>query len=123
MINMDRIVPVTATDLLSLYGLILLQDSNNSGLAKLASDGIGKFSVTTNSAKYIASEPVKELDIDATASSVSASTIFFVPAYDFKGFTVDGDAVTATGDVDADGRTLYKATWGSSTLTFAKVGF
>lgn len=28
MINNERIVPVTATDLLSLYGLILKQDSN-----------------------------------------------------------------------------------------------
>lgn len=32
MINTDRIVPVTQTDLLSLYGLILKQDSNNSAL-------------------------------------------------------------------------------------------
>ena len=40
MINSNRIVPVSALDLISLYGLILKQDTtNNSSLAKLdASD-------------------------------------------------------------------------------------
>ena len=58
MINKDRIVPVMATDLISLYGVILLQDSNNSGLTKLSADTIGEFQVKTNSAKLLAAEPV-----------------------------------------------------------------
>lgn len=124
MINTDRIVPVQATDLISLYGLILLQDSNNSGLTALDASDIGEFQITSGSAPLIADEPAKVIDIDATASSVSACTVYFVPAYDYKGFTVDGAAVvTAGATVNADGRTLYKATLSSSTITIAKVGF
>ena len=123
MINTDRIVPVTATDLITLYGLILLQASANSGLAKLEADGIGEFQVKSGSAPLLAAEPVKKIDIDATASSVSAATIYFVPAFDYKGFSIDGTAVTPTGDVVADGRTLYKATLASGAVTIVKAGF
>ena len=124
MINTDRIVPVTAVDLISLYGLILAQDSNNSGLAALAAGEPGEFQVKTNSALVLANEPVKVCDIDATASSVSACTVFFVPDYDYEGFTIDGVAVvTAGATVNADGRTLYKATLSTGTVTIAKVGF
>lgn len=123
MINNDRIVPVQATDLLSLYSVILAQDSNNSSLEKLAADNIGEFQVKANSKLYLADEPVKTIDIDATASSVSASSIFFVPAYDYAGFTIDGVAVTPTGDVVADGRTLYKAVLATGAITITKIGF
>ena len=124
MINTDRIVPVQATDLISLYGLILLQDSNNSGLTALDASNIGEFQITSGSAALIADEPAKVIDIDATASSVSACTVFFVPAYDYEGFTIDGVAVeTAGATVNADGRTLYKATLATGTGTIAKVGF
>lgn len=124
MINTDRIVPVQATDLISLYGLILLQDSNNSGLTALDASNIGEFQITSGSAPLIADEPAKVIDIDATASSVSSCTVYFVPAYDYKGFTVDGVAVvTAGATVNADGRTLYKATLSTGTITIAKVGF
>lgn len=126
MINTDRIVPVTAVDLLSLYGLILAQDSNNSGLAKLSADAAGEFQVKTNSAKLIAAEPVKKLDFDATASSVSAGTVYFVAAYDYEGFSIDGTAeAPASGSVDVvkDARTLYKAVLSSGDITITKVGF
>jgi hypothetical protein len=124
MINTDRIVPVTAQDLISLYAIILVQNSNNSTLAKLdAEDVAGDFQIKSGSAPLIASEPVKTCDIDATASSVSAATLYFVPAYDFIGFTIDGVKVTPTGSVDADGRTLYKAVLSSGAITITKVGF
>lgn len=124
MINTDRIIPVSAIDLLSLYGLILKQDSNNSSLAKLeALDTEGSFQITSGSAPLIANEPVATCDIDATASSVSACTLYFVPAYDYTGFTIDGAAVTPTGSVEADGRTLYKAVLSSGAITISKVGF
>lgn len=126
MINKDRIVPVMATDLISLYGVILLQDSNNSGLAKLSADTIGEFQVKTNSAKLLAAEPVKKLDFDATASSVTAGTVYFVAAYDYEGFSIDGVAETpAAGSVtvEADGCTLYKAVLASGDITITKVGF
>ena len=123
MINTDRIVPVTATDLITLYGLILLQASANSGLAKLEADGIGEFQVKSGSAPLLAAESAKKIDIDATESSVSAATIYFVPAFDYKGFSIDGADITPTGDVVADGRTLYKATLASGAVTIVKAGF
>ena len=124
MINKDRIVPVQATDLLSLYGLILKMDSNNSTLAKLdALDVDGNFKVTSGSAPLLCSQPAETIDIDATTSSVSSATIYFVPAYDYKGFTIDGSAVTPTGSVDADGVTLYKAVLSTGAITITKVGY
>lgn len=125
MINKDRIVPVTATDLISLYGLILLQDSNNADLTALeALNTEGDFSITDGSDPLIASEPVSTCDVDATASSVSAFTLYFVPTYDYAGFSVDGTAVTTAGaDVEPDGRTLYKAVLSSGTITISQMGF
>lgn len=125
MINKDRIVCVTKTDLISLYGLILKQDTtNNSTLAKLASKSVdGDFQITSGSAPLLADQPVKTCDIDATASSVSACTLYFVPALDFVGFSIDGTAVSVTGDVDADGATLYKAVLATGAITVTKCGF
>lgn len=125
MINTSRIVPVSAVDLISLYGLILKQDTtNNSSLTALnAYDTKGDFQIKSGSNPLIASEPVATCDIDATASSVTAATLYFVPAYDYKGFTIDGVAVTPTGTVNADGRTLYKAVLATGAITITKVGF
>lgn len=125
MINKDRIVPIQAIDLLTNYGLILKMDTtNNSSLAKLdAIDTDGSFQIKSGSVPLIASEPVATCDIDATASSVSACTLYFVPAFDYKGFTIDGAAVIPTGSVEADGRTLYKAVLSSGAITITKVGF
>lgn len=125
MINNDRIVPVSAVDLISLYGLILKMDTtNNSTLAKLDALNVeGDFKVTSGSAPLLASQPAKSIDIDATASSVSACTVYFVPAYDFAGFSIDGVAVTPTGTVSADGSTLYKAVLATGAITVTKVGF
>lgn len=127
MINVNRIVPIEKVDLISMYGLILQQNSSFSSLAKLASNTVdGDFQVKTNNAVVIADQPVKTVDIDATASSVSAATVFFVPAFDYVGFTVDGSAATIADNdvtVEADGHTLYKAVFGSSTVTITKVGF
>lgn len=125
MINTERIVPVQAVDLLSLYGLILLQDTtNNADLTALQATNPGQFSITDGSDPLIAAEPVETCDIDATASSVTAATIYFVPAYNYKGFTIDGTAVTTEGvEVNPDGRTLYKAVLSSGDITISHVGF
>ena len=127
MINNDRIVPVTQTDLLSLYGLILKQNSSFSALAKLAADTVdGEFQVKTNSAVLIANQPVKTVDIDATTSSVSGCTVFFVADYDYAGFTIDGvteEPAAGSDDVIPDAKTLYKAVLSSGDITITKVGF
>ena len=127
MINTDRIVPIQRVDLISMYGLILLQSASNSGLTALnAEDVEGNFVVKSGSAPLLASQPVKSLDIDATTSSVSSATIYFVAAYDFVGFSIDGVAEEpADGSVDvvADAKTLYKAVLSSGDITISKVGF
>lgn len=119
MINSERIVPVQATDLISLYGLILLQNSSNSGLTAIDAGNPGEFTMTTGSI-VLASEPVKSFDID---DSISSATIYFVPAYDYAGFKIDGAAASQSGDVEADGRTLYKAVLATNAITITKAGF
>lgn len=127
MINTNQIVPVSATDLLSLIGTVMAigQESLAAVPTALAPlDAEGDFQVKTNSAVYLASVPVKSLDFDATASSVSAGTVYFIPAYSYEGFSIDGAKVTTAGaDVVADGRTLYKAVLATGTVTISKVGF
>ena len=119
MINNDRIVPITKTDLLTAYGT-MLKIASVSVTALNASDTNGDFEQTTNSATVICSEPVKAFNF---GSSVTAATVYFVPAYDYAGFTKTGATLTVTGDVDADGATLYSATLSTNALTIAKVGF
>ena len=119
MINQDRIVPVMATDLITLYGLILKVGSVDvSALA--AVDCAGDFSVTTDDATLLASEPVSALDF---GEDVSTSTVYFVPSYDYTGFTINGVAASTTGEVAADGATLYKAELATNAVTITKVGF
>lgn len=122
MINNDRIVAVSAIDLISLYGLILKQDTtNNSTLAKVdAVSADGAFAITAASTPLICSEPVKSCDI---ASGISTATIYFVPAYDYAGFSINKVAVVPTGTVVADGRTLYKAVLSTGAITITKCGF
>lgn len=120
MINQNRIVPVQAIDLISLYGLILKVGSVNvTALSTTASDGT--FTIASASGTLLANEPVKVCNITAGTSA----TIYFVPTYDYAGFTIAGSAVTTTGDtVEPDGRTLYKATLsGGNAIAIAKVGF
>lgn len=119
MINKDRIVQITNCDLISMYGLILKQ--TNETLAAVDSGTVdGQFEITEAATPLIADEPVKSVDF---ASGVTAATLYFVPAYDYAGFTVDGAAVTPTGDVEADGRTLYKAVLADGAVTITNVGF
>lgn len=123
MINDERIVPVAETDLITLYGnMLAIAAAAASGTApeKLAATNPAEFTVSTNSKTYIAAEPVKTLNF---GSSITASTIYFVPAYDYTGFTKDSATLTVTGEVSPDGKTLYSATLSTNALTLAKVGF
>lgn len=120
MINKNRIVQVTAVDLLTLYATILAIAGTTLTVADATNPGEFDVAEAPGSGSLIASEPVASLDI---ASGVSAVTIYFVPAYDYKGFTVNGAAATMAGDdVVADGRTLYLATLSGGTITIAKKG-
>lgn len=119
MINTERIVPVMATDLLTLYGNILTIAGET--VAALQATSVGVFSLTTAaSGDQLAAEPVESLDF---AEGVSAATVYFIPALNYQGFTIAGAATTPTGDVVADGSTLYKAELSSGAVTITKVGF
>lgn len=123
MINNARIVQITTIDLISMYGFVLsAAAAAASGTApeKLAASDVAEFTVATNSKTYIASEPVKKLTF---GSSITAGTVYFVPALDYEGFAKDSATLTVSGDVEPDGRTLYSATLSTNTLTIAKVGF
>lgn len=121
MINQNRIVPIQAIDLITMYGLILTLAASTAPTALAADDTDGDFTVSTNSATLLANEPVKSLNF---GSGVTASTVYFVPAYDYTGFSINGVTTATTGaTVNADGRTLYSATLSSGTITIAQVGF
>ena len=113
MINNDRIVPVQATDLLSLYGTMLIIGEVN--VSKLEAGEIGEFTVAANGT-YLANEPVKTLDFAATAT---AAEVYFIPAYDFEDITIAGAAEEVT--VDPDGCTLYHAALSSGAVTVTKI--
>lgn len=120
MINSNRIVPVTKTDLLTLYGNILTIAGTT--VTKVdANDASGVFEIATGSGNLIASEPVNSCDF---GEDVTAAVLYFVPGYDYTGFSIDGTAVETSGvDVDADGVSLYTATLADGGVTIAKVGF
>lgn len=118
MINDDRIVPVTVTDLITLYGTIMkLAGTTVAAVDAATTDG--QFAVEL-SGNVLASEPVKKFNI----TSGTSGTIYFVAAYDYEGFAIAGEATETAGvEVDPDGRTLYSATLSSGTITIAKAGF
>lgn len=121
MINANRIVPVTKTDLLDLYSVILLQNSDNSSLEKLAGSIEGNYAVSTASKVYLADQPVKSVTF---GSSITGNTLYFVAADDYEGFKKTGATLTVTnptGGVKADG-SLYKAVLSTNALTITKVG-
>lgn len=118
MINTDRIVPVTVTDLLTLYGNVLKIAGKTINAVQAVN--IGVFEVEDATTELIAAEPVVTLDF---ADGVSSATVYFIADYNYSGFTIDGAAATVTGTVEADGKTLYKAVLATGAVTVSKVGF
>lgn len=118
MINTDRVVAVTKTDLISLYGVIMALAEVS--VEALESVNPGEFEVETTAKTYLANEPIATLDF---ASNVATGTVYFVAAYDYVGFTKDGAEIPVTGDVNADGASLYKAVLASNAVTVTQVGF
>ena len=119
MINTDRIVPVTVTDLLTLYGNILTISGKAVDAVQATNPGAFEVEEATNA--LIAAEPVATMDF---AEDVTAATVYFIAAYNYAGFTINGAAVTTEGvEVEPDGRTLYTATLANGTVTIAQIGF
>lgn len=122
MINNDRIVSITKTDLLSAIALgfaIVSEAATINGY--LAADDVeGDFTVTENSKIYIANQPVVSCDF---ASGVTDGTVYFIADYQYSGFKVAGASVTTAGaTVNPDGVTLYKAVLASDTVTISQIG-
>lgn len=117
MVNDKRIVSITAIDLLTNYSVIL--NAAGKSLVKLEAENTGEFTVADGTGDLFANEPVKTLDV---ADGVTAATVYFVPAFDFAGFTKNGEEQEITGDIDPDGRTLYKLTVTASAFTVEAVG-
>ena len=124
MINANRIVPATALSELDYIKLILAvhgADKSKTMEVVAAKDAEGNFDLTTtaiNSKDWVlCSEPAKHINF---GSGVSAAIVWFVPTYDYTGFSINGTATTPTGTVDPDGRTLYKATLASGAVTITE---
>lgn len=120
MINSDRIVPVEKVDLITLYGNIMALAGTS--VAKIDGEqGVMEVTGSGSVGNKLASEPLKSCDF---ADGVTAGVVYFIPAYDYVGFSIDGTAVvTAGAEVDVESVNLYTATLSSSTVTIAKVGF
>ena len=110
---LDRIVPVHRSDLISLYYAMFA--IGGTAPTTIEADAPGEFTV---SEAGLCVEPVKKAKITATSG-----VIYFVPAYDFEGFTNGSDAKVeiAGADVDPDGVSLYSLTISSGTYTAAKI--
>ena len=122
MVNNDRIVPIQKIDLLSMIGTVLTI-ANVSFAVLAATDIEGDFEVTGTGAvgNKLANQPVKTLDF---GENVTSGTVYFVAAYDFAGFTINGAAATiesGSATVEPDGVTLYKAVLGSDKVTITAV--
>lgn len=127
MINKDRIVPVTATDLISLYSVILGFIGEGTSPFKIdpaTVDGVYDITADLPQGRFaILSQPAKEIKI---ASTIESAAFFFVPDYNFTGVTVDGEALpSASGsdEVVPDGCSLYSADIASGTVRYIKFGF
>lgn len=125
MINKDRIVPVTKTDLLTLLGTVL--GLIGTSYTVLTADTVnGDFDLTGSGAagNKLCAEPVKTLNFH---TGVTSGTVYFVAAYDFEGITFHEGTATFNSsnldndDVKKDASTLYKAVLSSSTITLTAV--
>lgn len=119
MINAERQVPVTEVSLLDMYFNVFAVAMGDNAPEKLVAANPGAFTVATNSKVYLANEPVKTLNF---GSGVSAGTVYFVPAYDYEGFAINGTAtVTAGDDVKTSGYGFYVASLSSGTVTISAI--
>lgn len=108
----DRIIPIERTDLINVYYTIMSLGGNAPTVIDADSPA-----VFTIAEAGLCVEPLKKATVTATSGS-----FYFVPAFDYVGFTINGNAVVTTGDsVFSDGQTLYKATISSGAIAIAKV--
>ena len=118
MINAERQVPVTEVSLLDMYFNVFAVAMGANAPEKLVATNPGEFTVTANNKVYLANEPVKYLNF----GTATAGTVYFVPAYDYKGFATIGTTVETAGDeVKTSGYGFYKAVLSSGTVTITAI--
>ena len=129
MINKDRIVPVTATDLLTFFYTVQASAGDKYVLATTSEIGVYDFQTSLGgnySSNYICSEPVKKMNI----GSAFQGSIYFIPDYDFEGITYNGTAAALDPEGDeiiADGASYYVAYYNTdasavTVMNFSAVG-
>ena len=117
MINANKIVPVTKSDLLSILANACLLCGKT--VTALTASKPGVFAISSNPSTDVAlcNEPVVSFDF---ASGSSAATVYFIADYAYEGFKVAGTAVVTEGaTVDPNSATLYKATLATGAVTIA----
>ena len=99
MINKDRIIPITKVDYLSLISTIMA--INDSAMVVISSADVeGNFEISGSDVFGLLNQPAKSINI---AAESSITDIYFVPDYDFKGITADGEEIElAEGSVEVD---------------------
>ena len=126
MINEDRIVPVTDTDLLSLYAKLLVVATSGAAVAvepkAIAELEVNSTNLESATGVGLCTEPVKTLAIDDTVTD--GAVIWFVPAYDFEYVSYDGAVVAEADDLErVDPSELYLVEIDSGAATVSKFGF
>ena len=120
MVNTERIVQVTTTDLLTLYSVILMQNGDNSSMALAESSDVeGNFTISTTGVK-LANQPVKKVNFTG-----ASGTLYFVASFDYDGFYINGtfeEPQAGSAEVAKDRCSLYKAVLSSGDITITKVG-
>lgn len=102
MINKDRIVPITRTDLLSFFAALMNASGRDSIFVLQVEDGTVTIPDTPSGGVYVAAEPLKALP--EVAGNVQ---LYFVPAYDFETTMTPMDGAP---EFVADPGNLYMAT-------------
>lgn len=118
MINNDRIVPITSMDFLSMVGTVINLMAAGNPVA-IPSGENGVFTLSEDKASLL-NEPAKLINV--TVEGGMQSPVYFVADYDWKGFTVGGESIEATGDaIVADGISFYAAFVTSNGITVHKL--
>ena len=99
---MSRIVGVTGVNLMSLYYTAFAM-ANADGVQVTPTDADGIYTLeSAPSDVAFCIEPVQSLTVGAALTDA----VYFVPAFDFTGITINGTASDVS-EVNADGKTLY----------------
>lgn len=131
MINSERIVPITKSDLLSVFSVFLnLKFSDSAKFLKADGNADGVVEVGSMTNLWMASEPVKKIVF--SADTVGFPPFFFVASYDFDGIyigdeksAISWDAASTASEVEKNATSLYMATkvTGENEFKLKKLGF